>query len=230
MNKITRLLSILTYLQESRLITATTLAERFDVSVRTIYRDIRVLEEAGIPIVTEEGKGYSLLEGYRFPPVMLSESEVNALVTAEKLISKNTDSSLVKEYSEAMSKIKAILRYSTKDKADLLSNRVYFGANETKERTSTYLADIQNALTNYSVITISYEDESKSSTKREIEPFALLHEENWLLLAWCRLRGDYRFFRLDRIQQLSTTNIKFEPHQITLQQYFQKYYNVSINP
>lgn len=229
--KIVRLLSILTQLQDNRLLTASKLADKFGVSVRTIYRDIKILEQAGIPIITKEGKGYSIMEGYRFPPVMLSENEINALVTAERLISKDKDASFAREYTEAMAKIKAILRYTVKDKANLLEDRTYFGINELKERTSNHLSSIQYALTNYLMLKIEYEDENRNKTLRDIEPFALIHtEENWLVLAWCRLRNAYRFFRLDRIKWMETTDIKFKPHEITLQQYFQKYHNVSLNP
>src|SRR6478735_1606336 len=100
--RLPRLTAILTQLQTKRLLTATELAEKFEVSVRTIYRDIRALEQSGVPILTEEGKGYSLMEGYRVPPIMLTESEANALVTAEQLIRQNKDSSFVREYIEAI--------------------------------------------------------------------------------------------------------------------------------
>ena len=122
--RLPRLTAILTQLQTKRILTSTTLAEKFGVSVRTIYRDIRALEQAGVPILTEDGKGYSLMEGYRIPPVMFTENEANALITAEQLVLKNKDSSLIKEYTEAINKIKSILLYSTKDKAELLSNRI----------------------------------------------------------------------------------------------------------
>ena len=110
--------TILTQLQTKRILNSTTLAEKFEVSVRTIYRDIKALEKAGVPILTEDGKGYSLMEGYRIPPVMFTESEANALITAERLVMKNRDSSLSKEYAEVANKIKTILLYSTKEKTD----------------------------------------------------------------------------------------------------------------
>jgi len=88
-SRLSRLTAIITRLQAQRITTATELAKYFAVSVRTIYRDIRALEAAGIPIVTEEGIGYSLMEGYRLPPVMFSEEEANALIAAEKIIAEN---------------------------------------------------------------------------------------------------------------------------------------------
>jgi len=176
--RLSRLTAILTQLQAKRLVTAPELATKFQVSVRTIYRDIRALEEAGIPILTEEGKGYSLLEGYRLPPVMFTESEANALITAEQLILRNKDASLVKEYQLAISKIRSVLRYSMKDKVDLLSSRVVFRVNASQERTSNYLSVIQLALTNFNLINISYYSPvTEETTVRIIEPFALYSTE-----------------------------------------------------
>src|SRR5690606_13797274 len=97
--RISRLTAILTQLQSKRLLTATELADKFSVSVRTIYRDIRTLEQAGVPIVTEDGKGYTLMEHYRLSPVALTETEANALITAEQLVLKNKDTSFIKAYS-----------------------------------------------------------------------------------------------------------------------------------
>lgn len=223
--RLSRLTAILTQLQTKRLLTATQLAEKFSVSVRTIYRDIRALEQAGVPIITEEGKGYTLMEHYRLPPITFTENEANALITAQQIVLKNKDASLVKTYSEAIDKIKSVLRQSVKDKANLLSERVYFAENELIEHTSNHLLSIQFALTNFFQTQITYTDEAQNTTQRIIEPFALLStQEKWLLVAWCRLRNTFRFFRLDRIDKLTVLSEKFEPHQLTLQEYFEKYH------
>lgn len=223
--RISRLTAILTQLQTKRLLTASELATKFSVSVRTIYRDIRSLEQAGVPIVTEDGKGYTLMEHYRIPPVMFTENEANALITAEKLILKNKDASFVKSYSEAINKIKAVLRHSIKDKTNLLSERVYFTQNGTNQTTSNNLSSIQFALTNFCLTAITYTDEANTKTERTIEPFALLStQEKWLVVAWCRLRKDFRFFRLDRINKLTVLTEKFESHDLTLREYFEKYH------
>jgi len=221
--RLSRLIAILTQLQTKRLLTATELADKFSVSVRTIYRDIKALEQAGVPILTEEGKGYSILEGYRIPPVMFTESEANALITAEQLVLKNKDASFVKEYTEAISKIKSVLRHNTKDKADLLSKRIVFRQNTENGRTSNYLSALQLALTNFNLTTIEYHSpDNNETTKRTVEPFAVYNtRENWILITWCRLRKDYREFRLDRIQKLEILNDTFNPHKISLQEYFE---------
>ncbi|MET4082077.1 putative DNA-binding transcriptional regulator YafY [Pedobacter sp. UYP30] len=221
--RLSRLTAILTQLQTKRLLTASELANKFSVSVRTIYRDIKALEQAGVPILTEEGKGYTLMEGYRIPPVMFTESEANALITAEQLILKNKDASFVREYSEAISKIKSVLKYNTKNKANLLSDRIVFRQNADNDRTSNYLSTLQLALTNFKLVKIKYHSpDNDQTTERTIEPFAIYStQDNWLLIAFCLLRKDFRAFRLDRIQNLMTLNESFEPHKMTLQEYFE---------
>ena len=99
--RLARLTAIITQLQSKRSVTAKALAERHDVTVRTIYRDIRTLEKSGIPIVAEGGKGYSLMEGYQLPPVLFTEDEANALITAEQLVLKNKDESFAETYRNA---------------------------------------------------------------------------------------------------------------------------------
>ncbi|WP_045469889.1 helix-turn-helix transcriptional regulator [Sporocytophaga myxococcoides] len=222
--RLSRLTAILTQLQTKRLLTATALADKFAVSVRTIYRDIRALEQAGVPIITEEGKGYKLMEGYRVPPVMFTEAQANALIIAEQLVLKNKDASFIKDYTEAVDKIKSVLNYSIKVKADLLSERTRFDQNINRERNSNNLSDLQFALTNYFLTKIEYANEQNQTSTRHIEPFALLSTENWLLIAYCRLRQEFRYFRLDRIKKLDILPDKFDPHRMTLQEFFDKYH------
>ncbi|MCE7044487.1 YafY family protein [Dyadobacter sp. CY312] len=221
--RLSRLTAILTQLQTKRLLTASELANKFSVSSRTIYRDIKALEQAGIPILTEEGKGYKLMDGYRIPPVMFSESEANALITAEQLVLKNKDASFVKDYADAISKIKSVLRNNIKDKANLLSNRLLSGQNANNDRTSNNLSTLQLALTHFNLVKIKYHShENNQTTERIIEPFAIYtSQENWLLVALCRMRNDYRAFRLDRIESLSVQSQTFEPHKITFEEYFE---------
>lgn len=222
-NRLSRLTAILIQLQTKKIITSTELAQKFQVSKRTIYRDIKALENAGVPILTEEGKGYTLMDGYRIPPVMFTEKEANALILAEQLVLKNKDASFVKDYSDAIDKIKSILGHIAKDKANTLSNRTLYNEVKYQERNSDNLSDLQNALTNFKVVRISYINKDNSKTERLIEPFALLNAENWYLIAWCRLRNEFRFFRPDRIQRMEILSENFEPHKMTLQEYFDKY-------
>jgi len=225
-SRLSRLISILTQLQSKRLLTSTEFAKRFNVSVRTIYRDIKTLEQAGVPISTEEGKGYSLMEGYKLPPVMFTENEANAFITAEKLVLVNKDTSFIKNYADGIVKIKSVLRNSTKDKAALLSERVAFEQNTDNYFNSNLLSSIQIALTNFTVIKIEYNSPNNvENTKRSVEPFAVINKvgESWYLIGWCRLRKDFRLFRFDRISKLEMTDDKFVPHKISLQEYLEGY-------
>lgn len=223
--RLSRLTAILTQLQTKRLLTAPELALKFSVSVRTIYRDIKALEQAGIPVFTEEGKGYRIMEGYKIPPVMFTESQANALILAEQLVLKNKDASFIKDYLEAIDKIKAVLGHKVKDKVNLLAERTRFSQNFNNERNSNNLSDLQFALTNFYVTRIDYTNEGGQTSSRLIEPFALLStQENWLLVAWCRLRNEFRYFRLDRIKKLEMLTEKFNPHKMTLQEFFDKYH------
>ncbi|HHC80626.1 MAG TPA: YafY family transcriptional regulator [Flavobacteriia bacterium] len=220
-SRLIRLTAILTQLQSKRILTAREIAEKHHISIRTVYRDIRTLEQSGIPIVTEEGKGYTIMQGFYLPPVMFTESEANALITAEQLIQKNKDASFTEEYQRAISKIKSILRTSQKEKTELLADRIIFRNNSENKKTSTYLMTVQLALANYNLIAIEYQSMQGKNTKRTIEPFALYStQENWILIAFCRLRNDFRAFRLDNIKKLTVQNQYFEPHKMTLQEYF----------
>ncbi len=223
--RLSRLAAILTQLQTKRLLTAAALANKFSVSIRTIYRDMKALEQAGVPVLTEEGKGYTLMEGYKIPPVMFTENQANALILAEQLVLKTKDASFVKDYSEAIDKIKAVLGHQVKDKANLLAERTRFSQNTNSEKNSNNLSDLQFALTNFYLARMEYTNEANKSSSRVIEAFALLStQENWLLVAWCRLRKDFRYFRLDRINKLEILSEKFTPHQMTLQEYFDQYH------
>lgn len=162
------------------------------------------------------------MEGYRIPPVMFTESEANALITAEQIILKNKDASFIKEYTEAINKIKSVLRYSTREKANLLSNRMAYRCNTENMLTSNFLSTLQSALTNFNSTEIEYANQESEISKRIIEPFALYStQENWVLVAFCQLRNDFRAFRLDRIKHLKVLNEPFKPHKITLQEYFE---------
>ena len=221
--RISRLTAITMLLQAKSLVTATELAERFSVSVRTIYRDIRALESSGVPIYTEEGKGYRLVDGYRLPPIMFTESEANALIVVEQLVLHNKDASLVKDYSDAIDKIKSTLNTGQRARVNLLSERTQFSQMKKQERNSDNLSTLQQALTNFLLINIHYSDEALKPSIRKVEPFALLNTRySWMLVAWCRLRQDFRNFRLDRIQSIELLNENFAPHDMTLEEYFKR--------
>ena len=187
--RISRLIAILTQLQSRRLVKASKLAEKFGVGVRTIYRDIRTLEDAGVPIFTEEGKGYSLLEGYRIPPVMFTEDEANAIIRAEFLIYACKDDSLIKEFTSAVQKLKAIIPDYLKAKVEILQEKIGVIKTYTDlSLKSKCFLEIQKALVEQRVIRIKYTNQANQKSEGELEPFAIYTSENgdWLLVAHCR--------------------------------------------
>lgn len=225
MSQLSRLISILTLLRSKRLLTSSELSEKFGVSIRTIYRDIRKLEEAGVPISTVEGRGYSLLDGYTVAPVMFDQEEANALVTAEKLIGKTNDKSLIKQFNSALTKVKSIFKSSLQSKSEFLNEKMAILEEPKDLKSNSYsnsLADIQVAITNFLLVEIEYvKAGAMTSTIRTIEPAALYCMlNNWVVIAWCHLRDDYRAFRLDRIEKYTVSVQHFEDRKFDLRAYF----------
>lgn len=214
MNRIDRLSAILIQLQSKRVVTAKEIAQRFDISVRTVYRDIRALEAAGIPIGSDAGLGYYLADGYHLPPVMLTTEEACALITAGKLTEKFSDVGVKEHFNSALYKIKAVLKDQDKDRLEKLQNKigVFNIAEEKTDSKSGFITDIQSALCGKNVILIEYySPQNTESTSRKIEPISLgFYEFHWHLIAYCRLRNEYRDFRIDRIKKLSLTNETFD--------------------
>lgn len=136
MNRINRVTSILIQLQSKKIIPAKEIAQRFNISLRTVYRDIRTLEEAGIPIGSEAGKGYFLVEGFLLPPVMFTAAEVGALITAGKFLNCHGDESFIKDFDSAMYKIKSILKHGEKNYGGVLETIITTIDIHTKERKS----------------------------------------------------------------------------------------------
>lgn len=219
--RLSRLTAIITLLQSKKVISASKIADMFNVSKRTVYRDIRALEDAGIPIIAEERKGYSLMDGYNLPPIMFTEGEANTLITTEKLVSRNKDSALIENYSNIISKIKAVLQTSQKEKIEVLTSRIGFSDSKKSVTTSNTLIQIQIAITNKNLLELTYFSHSRQETKRTIEAYGIyLANDNWVLVAWCQLRKDFREFRLDRIQELKTLTNTFEERNFNLTKYF----------
>ncbi|MCF0057176.1 YafY family protein [Dyadobacter sp. CY356] len=221
LTRLSRLVALLTLLQTKRTITAAELADRFSVSTRTIYRDIRTLESAGIPIVTQEGKGYAMVEGYRLPPVMFSRDEAIAFLTAEKLASRLTDTATAKLSGAAMDKLRAALRHSDRDHLETVAPYIQvMEPPSASERPNTY-QQLVTAVTSYRVVYMGYNAaESREATMREIEPIGLYLSDHWHVVGYCRLRQAFRNFRLDRISSLAISDKSFIARPEALQQYW----------
>ena len=217
MNRTDRLSAILIQLQSKRVVKAQEIADRFEISLRTVYRDIRALDEAGVPIGAEAGVGYFLSDSYHLPPVMFTNEEASALLFGEKLIEKMSDDKIKADFCSALYKVKAILKPGEKDYLEKLHDRiaVYNMNTMSNQYQRLYLNEIQQALVSKQVLKITYESKyAEEAVCREVEPIGLCnYSSRWHLLAWCRLRNDYRDFRLDRIINLLPTNEYFKGKQ-----------------
>lgn len=220
MTRLSRLTNLLLHLQAKRVVTSHELADKFGISQRTVYRDIKALEEAGVPIIGEVGTGYSLMDGYRIPPLMFTEQEINALVTVQHLLKKNQDKSLQKNLDDLATKVKAILKYSAKEKSEILEKRVLIFSDQKNTKTE-FLASIQSAIVNSFLLKIKYHTiYSDSISERSVEPLAVYFtKENWILIAHCRLRNELREFRIDRILNLSTIHEQFTDRNFSFEDY-----------
>lgn len=230
MKKLDRLTAILIHLQTKRVVTADELAKRFEVSHRTIYRDINALLEAGVPICSEAGLGYYLIKGYNLPPLMFTRDEAASLLIAGKLIEKHSDNSIGQDFQSALYKIKAVLNDYDKDHLEDLGKKiiVHTTFNQKKEINSEYLNALQKALGENRIVHIDYYSHyDQRATNREIEPAGLcFYNSKWHLIAFCRLRDDFRDFRLDRIESLQVKNEIFQKREYgSFAELLQKLYN-----
>jgi predicted DNA-binding transcriptional regulator YafY len=227
MNRIDRLAAILIQLQSRRLVKAQDIADKFSISLRTVYRDVKALEEAGVPVIGEAGSGYKLMDGYKLPPVMFNQEEATALLTASKLVQSKTDSGIIKHYTAALDKIRAVLRLSEKDHIEEIDEHIAVmnhPAIAYQPQSELYLQPILNAISSSDVIEINYTTlEKNETTKRRLEPVGIYYlGSHWYLIAWCRLRNDYRNFRTDKISQLKTIGEKVSKAHPPLQSFIDK--------
>jgi predicted DNA-binding transcriptional regulator YafY len=217
MNRVDRLMAIVVRLQGRRLVRAEDIAAEFEISVRTVYRDIAALGEAGIPIIGEAGVGYGLGKGYHLPPVMFTAEEASALSTAGKLVERLTDDSLRKQMESALLKIRSVLPRDRQDYLDRLDRStavVARGSRGVSRLSNEALIPIQRALAERRVLGLDYRGgQRRRATRRQVEPLGLVYyADNWHLVAYCRLRRDMRDFRTDRIRKLQVQNEIFSGH------------------
>jgi len=226
MNRLERLSAILIKLQSRTVVTAQQIAEQFEVCLRTIYRDIKTLEEAGIPIVGNVGIGYSLVDGFKLPPLMFSRDEAVAFLTAEKFIEKMTDLHNVRSYKSGMDKIKSVLRYVEKDYiTDIENNIKVMGRQDiTTELPKAVTQCILQSISEKKIMQISYQKSEQNLSEREIEPIGCFYSQtNWYLIAFCKLRNEYRNFRIDKILNFNILSEHFSKEHLSLSEYMDKH-------
>lgn len=222
MNRLDRLTAILIHLQTKRVVRAQELADRFGISLRTVYRDVRSLEEAGVPVGAEAGVGYFLTD-YHLPPVMFTDAEARALVFGGKLVEKWGDESVQTAFESALFKIKSVLKRPDQEHLDDLTPHVVVHKPKTREPfVGGLLNDIQQAIARHHVLALCYQSGyAATETRRAVEPVGLYHYSMaWHLIAFCRTRQDYRDFRIDRIRELTDTGERFARRdRLTLREY-----------
>ncbi|WP_284651116.1 helix-turn-helix transcriptional regulator [Flavobacterium terrisoli] len=222
-----RIIAILIQLQSKKVVKAQELAERFEVSLRTIYRDIRTLEASGVPVYGEAGIGYSLVDGYRLPPVMFTREEASSFIASQKLMQKFIDKELGQHYQSAMFKIKSVMQSSDKDWLSSIESKILiqpptaelFNVNVPNAMAILFksIADKTQVILNYQAI------EAENASLRNIEPVGIFHDNNnWYVLGFCHLRNDYRQFRVDRIEGIKKTEIVFAKEHEALETYLDK--------
>jgi len=237
MNRIDRLTAILIHLQTKRIVKAEEISDRFGMSLRTVYRDVKALMEAGVPIGSEAGKGYFIVDGYHLPPVMFTQDEASSMLLAGKLVDKMADKSVRSAYESAMHKIKSVLNESEKDHLQNLESHIEvflrsrYEVKEREEFPDHFMTDIQRAVAKKEVLRLDYSNNEDELSQREVEPIGIFYYSMaWHLIGWCRLRNGYRDFRADRIKALVSTGQSFEGRNlISLKEYFQSMFQSNAN-
>ncbi|MFD2245350.1 helix-turn-helix transcriptional regulator [Pontibacter ruber] len=210
MNRIDRLFGIMALLQSKKYVTAEQIAEKFGISVRTVYRDVKALGEQGIPVSFEQHKGYFIVQGYFLPPVSFSSEEANALLLMEAMVYGFADKSIQTHYSNALTKVKNVLKTSQKEKLEALTSNIRLQIPACFQLNSDYLATLQNAISTKVMLELAYKNNKEEVSARLVEPIGLVfYALNWHLIAWCHLRKEYRDFRVSRILKIRSTDKPF---------------------
>ncbi len=210
MRRADRLFQIVQYLRGGRLVTAHMLAERLEVSDRTIYRDIADLQSTGVPIDGEAGVGYILREGFDLPPLMFSRDEIVALVAGARLVRAWGGASMARAAEEALIKIETVLPDA--DRQKLRRTEIHAVAMNITAEEREMIDRVQDAADSRTVLSINYRDAAGHESARAIRPLGLwFWGKVWTLVAWCELRSDFRAFRTDRITDAIPSGRQFKP-------------------
>ena len=222
MNRVDRLMGYLLLFQSRGLLRARDFAARFEISERTVYRDIQALCEVGVPIVALPGEGYRLIEGYYLPPIVFSEGEARALFLAISMLTGLANAGPTRQAAEqALEKIRVVLPRGTLAQVEALQAVLGFyavGRPPLQLDDDTFVR-LQQAIQRCQVVHLRYHAlHDNSVTERDVEPLQLAYLDNtWILGAYCRLRQDQRNFRLDRIDALTITAETFVPRELVRQ-------------
>ena len=208
MRRADRLFQIVQLIRGRRLTTAAFLAQRLEVSERTVYRDIADLQHQGVPIEGEAGVGYRLGAGFELPPLMFTQDEATALVAAARLAQSWLDPALARAIETALGKILSVLPAAARVSAEALA--LYAPALGIDEATRTRLQMLREAVQSRHKLHLAYRDLGGEASERTVRPLGCFYwGKVWTLSAWCELRNDFRGFRVDRIETLEALPERF---------------------
>ncbi len=222
MRRADRLFQIVQILRNKRLVTAKALAERLEVSERTIYRDIQDLSLSGVPVEGEAGVGYRLRHGLDIPPIMFNADEIQALAVGARLAKSWAGNELGYFAQSALDKIGAVMPSELRDQID--ASKLFALRFGPREDLDVNLDACRKAIDGKRLLQIAYRRADGETSRRRIRPLGLYFWGSvWTLVGWCELRGDFRNFRVDRIQSLDTeTGIFTDDEGQTLEDFIER--------
>ncbi len=210
MRRADRLFQIVQYLRGGRLVTAASLAERLEVSERTIYRDIADLQSTGVPIDGEAGIGYIMRSGFDLPPLMFTRDEIVALVTGARMVRAWGGTAMIAAAEEALVKIEAVLPEAERGRVG--DTKIFSPRMGLAGQARELIDRCEHAIDARAIVALDYSDEEGATTNRTVQPLGLwFWGKVWTLVGWCELRNDFRMFRLDRISDLLPTGDIYKP-------------------
>jgi predicted DNA-binding transcriptional regulator YafY len=207
LNRIDRLFAILLLLQSRQTIRASEIAQRFEITERTVYRDIAALMQMGVPVVSLPGVGYQMMEGFYLPPLVFTPEEANALFLGASMLA--ASGNFVEAAHKALEKLSVVLPDRTRRNAQSLAEMIHFYfPKNTFHLDTPYLLQVREAIANKTVIRIQYHSRAENSlTEREVDSYGITTSQSaWYFYGYCHLRKDIRSFRLDRVESL--VNVK----------------------
>ena len=209
MRRADRLFQIIQGLHHDRAITARQLAERLEVSERTIYRDIQDLSLSGVPITGETGLGYRLMKGFHLSPLMFNEEELAALLLGARMVQSWTDRGLARAAQQAMAKIEHVIPDHLKpelERQDIMVPAFPFSLTVSDE-----LEVLRTAIKQQRKVHFDYRREDNQKSDRTVHPLGLFYwGKVWTLVAWCELRDSFRHFRLDRMSNIASLDDRYD--------------------
>lgn len=208
MRRTDRLFDLIQILRDGRLHRASEIADKLEVSVRTIWRDMATLMASGMPVEGERGVGYILRAPITLPPLMLNAAELEALRLGVRLVAEGADPGLARAARGVAAKIAAVTPSPTEPEVDDL----FIFTGTEANRAAPHLPMLRAAIRGRERLTIAYIDLNGAESHRDIRPLQLeFWGRVWTLAAWCEARGDFRSFRVDRIVGVTPTGEHFTP-------------------